>query len=911
MLRTNRLLTILVPVLCLGAVPRPGNAGEDGAAAWFIDGLVVNETGSAVGKVPVRAFAAESEPLPGAEPQIAASTETDGDGHFTLTGLAPSTRYAVVAQPAADAVGVMVRTVAWSKSKMERSIVLPLRVGTTLAGRVVDAGGAPAKALLQAMEGAWPAPYWGYEAAQQEVGWRTSWVAADAEGNFVLKGVPRGACLLRCSAPSVGDITMYASPSRADLRVPLRRVDGAGLSGVVRGPKGGVGRARVSVAWRADATDIDSVRAETLTGVDGSYAIAGVGPGWIEMLEVETPGLLLPDSSRWDWKDVRLETKGSVRVDLTLVEPCTIEGTVRDATGKGLAGTTLTTYLAGGRGADAGTRTATSASDGSYRFTNLAVCKGQVRPAKDGFTWTKPTADPTTAEAHYDGGGSCFFLRRPGTSVRLDFVLDRQTESESRAPLKGRVVDASGAPVAGARLRLSPQRWSSSERTPYPDPVTSDATGRFLFPAVARDRKWSVYASTEDQVEKAPVWDCEAGQEAEVVITMRPAKLTAGRVVDEQGKPVARVNVEAWAFAGGFSSGPPPSRRLLVRTTTDALGQFKLLEAEDDIAPILKVYGWQLEQTDTASGLFESDDKEPGLPVKVATDLVLHVRHIQPLILEGLVQDPDGKPAAWRSLGFGVIEAQGAQRHHWPRPGVWARESWSTVTDERGWFRLSRAAGDPTASAFVCAELAEDHQVLEPGVQTTPLRLAKAPAEAPPLVAGRVAAPDGTPVERAWVTLGRGRPAIVRGGEFRAEYPLSSDDSTWWIGSAARADGTPRSDVEEMVNGTLSRPFSEPVILTLPRAQQRRGRVVDREGKGVPGVVVDAFVRDTHWSGAIDNGAALHAEWTVTDANGSFHLGRLDGASITVRVYPQWTGAKPVEVPATDEATALEVRIER
>ena len=107
-----------------------------------------------------------------------------------------------------------------------------------------------------------------------------------------------------------------------------------------------------------------------------------------------------------------------------------------------------------------------------------------------------------------------------------DAVADR--------PLAGRVLEESGAPVPEAVVSLGMGRGRGrAPGGPLPAPVTTDAQGRFQFPGVPSQVGWAQARAADLLSERVNV---EPGDQ-EVVLTVRPGGILAGRVLRADGRP--------------------------------------------------------------------------------------------------------------------------------------------------------------------------------------------------------------------------------------------------------------------------------------------------------------------------------------------------------------------------------------
>ena len=879
------------------------------STAWAeegeVTGLVVSEAGAPVAGATVTAKPGNDEPAPGVVVPDVASTKTDATGRFRLAPLTLGTRYAVSAQSTDTSIGHTHRAIAWSHTSPERELVLAMRKARSVRGRILDAPKS-GRAYIMAASGDWEHEFMGYRGPEFGIGWRTTWVACAPDGSFTLPPTPRGSFFLRCVAPEVDEITVLASHSKASLQLEFRKPNGASLYGRVLSPKGPVADALVRVACRPNGDRHQTQVAYARTGADGQYELGGLHEGEVETITADAPGMVQGMNGPRFWSHLALRAGERTQADVRVHVTSRVSGVVRSADGVALPGTRVKAYLEGDGPWQFETRETITDANGRYEFEGLSPCRGQVRPDLKGYVWNKRTPDPANRPGYRDGGGTCFLLRKGGSTVALDFVLDHLSRSQLRKPLRGKAVDEEGNPVPGVRVRLSPNRWASNETTPYPEPVITDEAGRFHFAGVSTDRGWSIHGESEEMIEARSVHNVKLGTDEVYVLRMRPKSRTAGRVLDEAGKPVAGVDVDVTTVPYGFWKGQW-GRPFVMRTKTDAEGRFAFREANEGSDPAMSVHGWQIQHLDMRSGAF--GETVPGRNVTLESDIVLRVRRIPSLELEGRVVDATGAPAKWKRLSFEVIDSSGRQRMTRPAPGVLAREAWSATTDDRGWFRIWRASGDAGASAFVCHELVDAHPVLKPGVQGDVLHLK--PAKALPKkhrVEGQLLDHAGKPVPLAWVSADDVPPMRVVNGTFEVEVELHEFKRSWRCERPLNQEGEPRQDLAVQHSFAFRADLSE-ARLELERAEQRRGRVVDAEGRPIAGVVVDVYPRDPTWfrSGP-DEGECL-GEWTITDKDGRFQIGRLDGSDFVLRVFPQVPGAKAQEHAPTHEDTPVLVKI--
>jgi protocatechuate 3,4-dioxygenase beta subunit len=181
-------------------------------------------------------------------------------------------------------------------------------------------------------------------------------------------------------------------------------------------------------------------------------------------------------------------------------------------------------------------------------------------------------------KAKWIGAGMLFALLM-GTVHSAQFPSARFPLPPNPSTLEGTVVDAeTGKPLAGITV-IPP--WPSS--WPPPPPVSpawfplaqTDANGHFVRDNIFEDNgRASVgFHYTDDDYQYLPFTIAPGQHLTNVVIRMRPMKprtgLITGRVLDENGKGAANIQVELYR--------PPPLERIYDKSTrTDDRGEFRL-----------------------------------------------------------------------------------------------------------------------------------------------------------------------------------------------------------------------------------------------------------------------------------------------------------------------------------------------
>jgi RNA polymerase sigma factor (sigma-70 family) len=266
------------------------------------------------------------------------------------------------------------------------------------------------------------------------------------------------------------------------------------------------------------------------------------------------PGLL-PSREDVLWHQIRVPTK------LTLQRDLKARGIVLDVDGSPAAGVVVTAGVSEDDGRVAGV-CAPSTTDAAGRFELLV-------PAHTTGVFRGQRGDSVT-----------FYRRLRMREDRTDIVL----QFPGAITLRGRVVDAHGAPVAESEVKV----WREPQRASEPEEdieqmvsITADARGAFEVP-VRSLAPYQLLARAAGHATSAPVFAQTSASDPhpEVLLTLAELVPIEGTVVRADGSAFPRVNVRAeaelLARGGSFAPGREELFDAVGWVKTDAEGRFRL-----------------------------------------------------------------------------------------------------------------------------------------------------------------------------------------------------------------------------------------------------------------------------------------------------------------------------------------------
>ena len=277
------------------------------------------------------------------------------------------------------------------------------------------------------------------------------------------------------------------------------------------------------------------------SGPDGRFRIVPSRPGPHQLAAVLAEGYV-PFGPEWGQSPIRLVAPvpaGTPELVLPLDPEVQLRGRVEAADGGApIAGATVVLRVPGNQpGLLSLERQWTTDAQGA--FSGASPPEAVLVAHAPGFA---PGAEPLR------GGG-----RLRTVTLRLKPAPE---DSGAEKTLAGRVVEASGVPVPEALVTLGVGRGRGrGGGALLPAPARTDAEGRFRFDAVPAQVGWAQAWAGELLSDRVAV---EAG-DAEVVLTVRPGGVLAGRVLHADGRPAT-----AFALQLTHLRRPEPVRTLSI-----------------------------------------------------------------------------------------------------------------------------------------------------------------------------------------------------------------------------------------------------------------------------------------------------------------------------------------------------------
>jgi protocatechuate 3,4-dioxygenase beta subunit len=506
--------------------------------------------------------------------------------------------------------------------------------------------------------------------------------------------------------------------------------------------------------------------------------------------------------------DVRIELDRGVRVT----------GTVQDEAGSPVADALVSLRPAAGRrmggmmiidGDGPEAVEGTTGEDGRFTFTGLPAGSVEIRISRKGFAkYRKDGIDLAGGEGGTDLGK---FTLSPGGTVQ------------------GLVLDAGGMPVEGAEVRVAEggggmrmvMMGGSPPSDSGPDGITAP-DGWFTLEDQPLTGKINLSVTRSGFLQGSALVH-EVPNLEPVTITLEHSLTFSGVVLDGDGEPVPRADLNLTRSMTSGGGGMMMKMIMVEGTVADELGRFEY----DGLEP------GKISISGSAPGFQET--KIDGIEMVKGEDRTGFELPLTPgAVLIGRVLAPDGKPAINAAVG---IVQDGSEPRFGQGPGL-------TRSDGGGNYRLENLPPGPvsieaTHDSYV--RTVRDIEATE-GINSLDLQF-----EGGQQVAGLVTGPDGAPVPGATVRLdsagrGWGGPQTDAGADGRFVLEGVSDGQYSLVagaeGYAPPAEQVPVQVAGEPVTG-LTVQLQATAVIT--------GAVTGLEPSDYPEVEVNAFDRNNQF----------------------------------------------------------------
>ncbi len=456
------------------------------------------------------------------------SALSDGDGRFTMPGLAPG-RHTLVADkhPFRRAL----REVEIGAADNEVQVELQLGAGLSVRGGVVDEQGAPAADAWVTLSSA---------------GTNSGFQVGDfsrSDGGFELRGVEPGRYTVFAQKPGY---------RRAELPEPVI-VEALDVDGVqLRLGRGGAIHGHVLGVTFDDLADVQIVARSAgeiaVAGPDyeGAYRLDGLAPGeWTVVAQVQRSG------RRAQGRATLAESQGEVELDLEFGKGLVLSGEVLWRGEPVPAG-----WVSASGGAAPSPASAMTDGEGRFRLEGLAEGTYQVRASESsGLAWAVEQVELAADRE----------IRLELASARVEGEV---RDARDERPIRGaqvRVEPASGEPTAGMRFSINGDG--------------TDADGSYRRDGVALGEQRVLASADGYAAAEQRVTIVDRDQVARVDFRLEPNEGVTVRVLGPAGVPPDRVWAAALDAAGNgvWADYVAPGEGGLLRLTSVPRGEWTLL----------------------------------------------------------------------------------------------------------------------------------------------------------------------------------------------------------------------------------------------------------------------------------------------------------------------------------------------
>ena len=618
-MRTKRTMTacVALAMVVFASAGLAGNAGTKEARSVTFKGKVVDEQGRPIAGVKVTLDEMTYDEVASSfasDPTGQVETQADGMFSFSREIGTGTYRYGNVV---AEREGLAMGPVGWDM-RTDKEFEIKLGPPKDLAGVVVDENDKP----VADAEVSIPMLIIGAMQDQQGLAGPAALqrftVRTDAAGGFRFTGIPAEATAeLFVRKPGRATVFTYQritsgsqklnyAAGRTDIKLVLPAE--AKIEGIVVERSSGKPIAAVQMRCTNGRELGYSGPRQLVSKEDGTFSIDALAPDRY-MLELVQPRGELPD---WVAEPVEVVTeagKSQSGIKVELGKGGILEVVVRDAATRqpveeasvSIERQASGQYVRGSSGQDGIARL--RLLPGAYRISYLS---------KQGYS-QRILQDTVTIEE--------------GKTERLEYDLGGIPK------IAGVVRDEKGAPIAGAKLRICPRGQED---------VVSDAEGRFEVVGDAggwpgREPVVAFLVGRDEAKNLAAAVQIEEDTRT-VDITLKPAVILAGKVVDPNGKAIARARITPMLRASNWGSSITRDR-----IVSDAQGKFEIRAV-----PPEQKYGLYI--IADGYGQNRSEQIDAAGAVNNCLDMGNVTLPIANLSVSGVVVDSDDKPVAGARL---------------------------------------------------------------------------------------------------------------------------------------------------------------------------------------------------------------------------------------------------------------------
>jgi len=354
------------------------------------------------------------------------SATTDAQGRYEFKGVEPAPDYFVAVQHPEFA-QTQEELVAVAEGGESMAPEVMLRQGSSLFGYVRDIGGNPVGEATLHLDSA-------YMMGQETESPDRMTTTTDPSGYYEFKNISAGPRVLTVSAEGYGlQVNNHLTPFKGNVEdnggspVDFRLSPGKPIAGRVIGPDGmGIPGARVMAMNYGNTT---GSRGEAVADPTGAFQIDGLQDGSY-ILMVDAPG----------YRALRMNRVqvGEMNVQVEMAKQACIAGRVFDSEGAPVASFT-------------GSALRTSPELGATPIFEATSVENTFSKTSDG-AFELCGLDPGTYAVQISAAGYAPTLSEPFTVAEAQPLPTINVRLTRGGTIKGRVLDSSGAPIAGVRV---------------------------------------------------------------------------------------------------------------------------------------------------------------------------------------------------------------------------------------------------------------------------------------------------------------------------------------------------------------------------------------------------------------------------------------------------------------------------